>query len=83
MNLHINWTRYSETKCAVIDCPTCARPRRMLAEFQDGYGWTVTCAGCGDMWTDGEMHGRPFAPGWRRERIKRARAKLAEIGAQV
>jgi hypothetical protein len=81
--IHINRARYSETKCAIVDCPTCQRPRRMLAQFQEWYGWTLTCAGCGDVWSDGEMHERPFEPGWRRKSIEHARAALAGIGIQA
>ncbi len=81
--IHINRPQWSRVECAVIDCPTCDRPRKMLAQFQDWYGWTMTCAGCGDTWTDGQMHPRPFAPGWRREGREHARKGLAEIGVQA
>lgn len=83
VSLHINWTRYSKTHCAVIDCPVCQRPRRMLCRFQDWYGTTVTCTGCGDQWTDGERHDRPFYPGWRKDHIRYAREVLATIGIQA
>jgi hypothetical protein len=78
--IHINYARYSRTACLVVDCPTCERMRRMLANFQDWYGWTLTCAGCGEMWTDGEMHPRPFARGWRQYQREHAREGLAAIG---
>lgn len=81
--IHANFTRYSETTCVVIDCPTCMRPRRMLAQFQEWFGWTHTCAGCGDKWGDGERLDRPFAPGWRRKNIERARKALGAIGVQA
>lgn len=61
-------------------CPTCERPRRMLGWFVEWYGTTWTCAGCGDQWADGERLERPFAPGWRRQNIERARAELAKLG---
>lgn len=79
-SIHIYWTDYSRTECWVIDCPTCERPRRMSAQFQEWYGWTVYCAGCGDSWQDGEMMDRPFARGWRRQSIEHARKTLASIG---
>jgi ssDNA-binding Zn-finger/Zn-ribbon topoisomerase 1 len=82
-DLHINWTRYSETFCSVNDCPTCRKPRRMLAQVQEWYGTTWTCAGCGEMWSDGERHERPFCPGWRKENIERARKALAGMGVQA
>lgn len=78
--IHINYTRYSERICVIIDCPTCARQRRAIANFQEWYGWDVTCAGCGDSWQDGHMLERPFMPGWRRKNIEQARAELAAIG---
>jgi hypothetical protein len=52
----------------------------MLAQFQEWYGWTVTCTGCGERWQDGEHGGREFRPRWRQESIRRARAVLASIG---
>lgn len=82
-DLHINWTRFSEVFCRVNHCPTCERQRRMLAQFQEWYGTTWTCAGCGEQWSDGEMHERPFCPGWRRENIEYARRELAAIGVQA
>lgn len=81
--VHINYARFSRTECAVVDCPTCERPRRMLAQFQEWYGWTLTCAGCGEQWMDGEHGGREFRPGWRQERIRHARKVLESIGAQA
>ena len=68
---------------AVIDCPTCDRPRRMHGAFAEWYGVTWTCAGCGDKWSDGERHGRPLSPGWRRRNIEMALANLALIGVQA
>lgn len=78
--LHINWTQYSSIYCAVNYCPTCKRLRRMACKFQEWYGAAVTCAGCGEQWTDGEMLDRPFAPGWRKKNIEQARKQLAGIG---
>lgn len=83
MRVHINWTRYSQTECRLHRCPTCERDRRFLAQFQEWYGWTMTCCGCGDVWTDGEPHPRPFARGWRQDNIRRARTVLESIGAQA
>jgi len=81
--VHINWARYSKTWCAVNQCPTCKRPRRMLGRSQEWYGTTWTCAGCGDKWQDGERLERPFSPGWRRKSIERARKILESIGVQA
>ncbi len=65
---------------AVNDCPTCERPRRMIGWHVEWYGTTWTCAGCGDKWADGERIERPFAPGWRRERIEHTIRELAKVG---
>jgi hypothetical protein len=81
--VHINWTHYSQTRCEVIDCPTCNRQRRALAQFQEWYGWTITCAGCGEQWYDGERGQRPFIQGWRKQNIEEARAALQSIGVQA
>ncbi|MFJ5532415.1 hypothetical protein [Streptomyces sp. NPDC093261] len=55
-------------------CPTCERRRRFAGRDCAWYGPTWTCCGCGDAWTDGERHPRPFRRGWRAEAI--AAAKL-------
>ena len=81
--IHINYARYDATWCAVNECPTCERPRRMLGQHQEWYGTTWTCCGCGEQWSDGEQHSRPFERGWRQANIRRARTTLASIGVQV
>lgn len=58
-------------------CPTCKRRRRFSGRDALWYGTTWACCGCGDRWTDGERHERPFRRGWRRESIAQARADWA------
>ena len=82
-HIHINAPTPTARRVLVIDCPTCERPRKSLATHYEWYGSTVTCAGCGDSWNDGEMQERPFAPGWRRQSIEHARAGLAAIGVSA
>ena len=53
-------------------CPTCNRVRPMAGYVAAWYGTTLTCIGCGDTWTDGEQHPRPFQRGWRAKSIGRA-----------
>lgn len=65
MTLHIAWTRYSQTRARVVLCPVCGVRRRQCCQFQDWYGWTVTCTDCGSEWADGEMRRKPFASGWK------------------
>jgi hypothetical protein len=55
----------------------------MLGQFQEWYGMTWTCCGCGETWTDGEQHERPFVPGWRKSNIEYARRVLGTIGLQA
>jgi hypothetical protein len=57
----------------VLRCPTENRRRRMAGHLALWYGATITCLGCGDSWTDGEMHPRPFRPRWREDAIARGR----------
>lgn len=54
------------------NCPVCGSDQRMAGFLQLWYGQTITCLGCGDMWTDGEMHPRPFKPRWRAENTAKA-----------
>lgn len=81
--VHIHAPAPIEVWCAVIDCPTCARPRRMLGRYYEWFGASVECAGCGDRWNDGEREERPFAPGWRRKNIEATRHALARIGVRA
>lgn len=81
--LHIYAPKPVDRRCVVIDCPTCERPRRMHAAYYEWHGADLICAGCGDEWHDGEMADRPFAPGWRRKNIERARELLAKLGVQA
>jgi hypothetical protein len=55
-------------------CPTENRRRRFFVRFQHWYGSTWHCLGCGDAWQDGERGYRPFARGWRKDAIRRAKA---------
>lgn len=50
-----------------VNCPTCNSVQRMAGFLQLWYGQTITCLNCGDQWTDGEMHSRPFKSRWRAE----------------
>lgn len=54
-------------------CPTCKGRRRFAGREAAWYGVTVTCCGCGDSWTDGERHPRPFCRGWRAEAAAKAK----------
>ena len=71
--VHINRPRWSRHEKRRLRCPNCQKRRTFYCFFQEWYGWAVTCIGCGDMWTDGEHHPRPFEPGWRKRNIASAR----------
>lgn len=64
-----------------------ALPARKGLAFMDGFkngmAGSETCLGCGDMWTDGEMHDRPFARGWRQENIKDAKESIKKMREQT
>jgi hypothetical protein len=57
----------------VMFCPTEQRRRRHSGRDAAWYGTTWTCCGCGDSWTEGERHPRPFQRGWRTKAITAAR----------
>lgn len=61
----------------VRHCPTCERPRRMVAVVAVWYGSLVTCCTCGDTWGDGHRLPRPFARGWRARESAEARRRWA------
>jgi hypothetical protein len=65
----------------ILNCPTCKQRRRMAG--RDGgpyYGPTFTCLGCGDSWSCGEMHERPFRRAWRAKEIAAAKRAWDEAG---
>jgi len=62
----------------IANCPVCERPRQFAGSDAAWYGTTWSCCGCGDSWTDGEMHPRPFARGWRKKAITEARRTWIE-----
>ena len=80
--LHIHAPK-GESFSVVNHCPTCDRMRRMAGVAYEWYGTTLTCAGCGEEWQDGERAERPFFPGWRRRNIAEAIKRLAVLGVQA
>jgi hypothetical protein len=62
-------------------CSTCDAVQRFAGRDQAWCGVTWTCCGCGDMWTDGHRHERPFRRGWRKENIATAERLWAEAAA--
>lgn len=59
-------------------CPCCKDRRRIVGFFQEWYGTTWTCCGCGDSWADGEILPRPFCRGWRGQAIAKAKVRWRE-----
>ncbi|WP_405019580.1 hypothetical protein OHV05_24590 [Kitasatospora sp. NBC_00070] len=66
----------------VANCPTCQRRRRFSGRYAVWYGATWSCCGCGDTWTDGERHRRPFRRGWRPKAISQAKSTWDQAGLQ-
>lgn len=57
-----------------LHCPVCERRRRFVQHYGGlWYPDTVTCLGCGDAWSGGELLARPFRPRWRPDSIRAAR----------
>lgn len=67
MTIHICFRRVVKTHRFFDRCPTCKRKTRKWGEFEDYFGWLITCTVCGDRWQDGEMCPRGGRRGWRRE----------------
>ena len=76
--IHIHAPRPVEVLRRIHRCPTCERRRRFVALVYEWYEATWTCCGCGDAWTDGERHERPFLRGWRAKPIAKAKRAWAE-----
>lgn len=55
-----------------LDCPTCVGKTDHVGADALWYGLTVTCCSCGDSWTEGELHPRPFQRGWRKAAVDAA-----------
>jgi hypothetical protein len=68
----------------ILNCPTEGRRRRM-AGIDGGpyYGPTLTCLGCGDSWSCGERHERPFQRAWRTKAIASAKRAWDEAGTHT
>jgi hypothetical protein len=65
----------------ILTCPTEGRRRRMAGrDHGPYYGPTITCLGCGDSWSCGEMLDRPFKRAWRKEAIAAAKRAWDEAG---
>lgn len=65
----------------MLHCPICKAKRRMVVRDAVWYGPTITCCGCGDSWTNGELHPRPFKRDWRNEEINKAKAAWNAAGS--
>lgn len=61
-------------------CPVCECTTEMVERHEPWYGRTVMCCRCGDSWSDGELHERPFARGWRARSVRRYRVLWMRAG---
>lgn len=73
---HVSFSRADLISRSLQDCPQCRRPEILVGWYQRWYGWLWTCSGCGEKFSDEEWLPRPFRPGWRRDRIARARRRF-------
>lgn len=65
----------------ILTCPTEGRRRRMAGrDHGPYYGPTITCCGCGDSWSCGELLARPFRKAWRKDAIAKAKRAWDEAG---
>ena len=64
-------------------CPTCEIRTTFASFLYEWYGWYTTCLRCGDAWRDGERAERPFMPGWRKERVAKARERWRQTPARI
>lgn len=73
----------------LFTCPVCKveNARIVINHFGNPYyGPKVTCAECGDSWSDGELMERPFRRGWRKEAQAQALADwnaAPQLGTKV
>jgi hypothetical protein len=56
-----------------LHCVMCQVTTEAVLRFEAWYGVTHYCCRCGDAWTDGELHERPFARGWRDRAVRKHR----------
>lgn len=76
--------RVTKREIHTTRCPHCSKVRgkptrrKFLYEYEEWYGWTETCLTCGDRWEDGELCPRPRERGWRKEAVKRAKARIGQ-----
>lgn len=75
--IHVYSPSVTKYEVAERNCPVCGCYSRILIECWDWYSPQATCLMCGDAWSDGELLERPFCPGWREERIEKAKKRLA------
>lgn len=79
MNVHIYAPPTTSERARILPCPTCKQRRKMLVLTYEWHGAFITCTGCGEQWSDGEMCPRPFARGWRQKSIDRAKRQLRKL----
>lgn len=53
----------------LMRCPVCGVEQARVVSYESGSPWyppRLTCAECGDSWSDGMLAERPFRRGWRK-----------------
>lgn len=62
----------------IIRCGYCECQTECVAAYAVWHDTIITCTRCGDSWSGGYLHERPFARGWRKEAVRRALRDYAE-----
>lgn len=78
MNVHICAPPVTDHEVKAMKCPVCGCYANILIECWEWYSPQATCLMCGNAWSDGELMERPFCPGWRKERIARAKERIRQ-----
>jgi ribosomal protein L37AE/L43A len=83
MLVHINRPRIDKADKHRSMCPDCKKRTTKIGFFQEWYGWTVTCLGCGRKWQDGEWMPLGFYRTARQDNIDRAKKRWKEYQRRV
>lgn len=75
MSIHICSPKLQKWEVRHYKCPNCGK-RKMLVEYFEWYGASVSCLNCGDEWHDGELSPRSFARGWRERAVEQLQKRL-------
>ena len=67
--IHIKWVETHEASITWVYCPDCEKRRACTRFYEEWYGNTFTCLGCGLSCVEGEPRNPTLGTGWREEAI--------------